>query len=369
MKRVRWILAAMWTGLAVAAFTDSVELGLIGLPIWLLATLITIVLHEAGHAAGAMLAGWRVVVFSVWRLAYHLPNRRIVVLGRDDLHELAGWVLAVPASAGHDTAGRHGVLVAGGPVANLIQAIFAFLCAAGAQPGALILGVEVQPLMLGFAILGIGMFVGNLVPHQEGEFASDGLQLLGLLREEGRRGTSGGETWASAMLGTNVRLRDLPQWMIDDALARCEADPRLARWCATIEIGRTLDRSPLDVVLARSQIDRFRDAHGEGDWLLACDAFLAAVKERDLDRATRMIAQLGDPCELPQMEAAACAAAYQLAGDRQAAGEWLDRMDAIIAARSPFPDLTFRDIRARVENLRPLAGQAPAPLRGLSASA
>lgn len=367
MKRVHWLVAAVWTGLTLTTFMDSVEPGLIGIPIWLIAMVLTLVVHEAGHAVGATLAGWRVVVFSVWRLAYHVHNRRFVMLAGSDLHELAGWVLAVPASARHDTRGRQAVLVAGGPVANLTQAAIAFVWAAGATPGAMIFGVEVAPLMLGFGYLGIGMFVGNVIPREDGEFTSDGRVLLTLLRD-GHRETWA-LTWAAAMLGTNVRLKDLPQWMLDEVLARREADPELARWCATIEIGQTLDRSPVDAALARLQIDRFRDAHGQNDWLLACDAFLAAVDERDLDRATRMIAQLGDPCELPQMEAAACAAAYQLAGDSAPAAEWLDRMDAIIAARSPFPDLTFRDIRARVESLRPLAGEAPVTLRALPASA
>lgn len=370
MRELRLAVAAVWLGLTMVLFFRSVEPAVLaGIPLYIAAVVGSVAIHEAGHAVGAMLAGWRVIVFAVSRLAYHLPNRDVAILRRSDLHERSGWVLAVPSSASHNANWRHAIYVAGGPIANLLQAIAAYLWAANAQPGATILGAQADPLMMGITFLGLGLFIGNLVPRRVVEKANDGRLLLSLFRG-GRHGAKfQPAAWAGALLKYKVRLRDIPQWMLDQDGKHPDADSPSARSYAAIEIGQTLDRSPVDTVSARAQIDKFWETYEPDDWLRACDAYLAATHERDLDRANRMIEQFNDPCAIPQMEAAARAAACKLAGHSELSSQWLEKMDEIVAAGSPFRDLTYREIRARIEAIQPLELEAPAALHGSAQSA
>lgn len=212
MKSVRRLVAGLWGGLTLVIFMRSAEPAeLVGIPLWIVASLASIAIHEAGHAAGAFFSGWRVVVFSVWRLAWHVPLRRVTILRASDLKEVWGWVLAVPGSAHRDTIARHAVFIAGGPLANLLQACVAVIWAATIPPDAKVLGVEAQLLLAGFALIGLGLFVGNTAPLRTRVVENDGYQLTGLLRGVPPANPLRAAGWAAALLDVNVRLRDLPQ--------------------------------------------------------------------------------------------------------------------------------------------------------------
>lgn len=328
------------------------DMGL-ALPILVLLGLLgTILIHELGHAAAALLVRWQVIVFAVNRLAWHLHNRQFAILPRGYIEEAGGWVLSVPSSSATDTRLRYALVIAGGPAFSLIQALAAGFVAYLVEPGKRIWLIRADLCWAGFALCGLWAFWSTIVPRVK-KAGSDGSKLLRLYRQARRDEPPEPLRWPLGLLRRQVRLRDIPEWMMEAARAPSQTDQVRARGIAALEIGQALDRDPVDVALTRSLIDAFWKEFEADDWLRACDAYLAAVYERDEERANSMIAELGNRTKIPQMEGAARAAVCMLAGDEQAACGWLDYMDAAIRANSPFRDLTARDIRTQIEAVRP----------------
>ncbi len=138
-------------------------------------------------------------------------------------------------------------------------------------------------------------------------------------------------------------------------LAKYHSDkPEVVRILRTLRIGQILDSDHVDQQIARSEIDSFWREYEPDDWLRACDAYLAAVHERNIDRCAAMVAQIGVPSTVAQLEFAARAAMAKLHGDNPSAQTWLELMDYKVAAGSPYRDLTFRDIRRQIETIAPL---------------
>src|SRR5690349_15342004 len=81
------------------------------------------VIHEAGHAIGALIAGWRPIVVSAWPFAWHIPNNAIVIFGKGSGYDGGGYVAGVPRSLRQNTRARFGVFVAAGPLTSLVLAI------------------------------------------------------------------------------------------------------------------------------------------------------------------------------------------------------------------------------------------------------
>ena len=346
--------AAAWLGrmalqlgaaifLLYALILFSVPYGpLLGVPLWIAGPWLITLLHEAGHALAARACGWRVIVFAVRPLAVRLPDRNIVFLGRRWHTRQSGWVLSVPARPAVATRGRFAIIVAAGPVVCLLLAIP--LLAATTAPGR---GAGL--IACGFGVLALRSCLFSLLPSAHPRGTSDGQSLWRLWWDESWA-TQRPRLWLNAMLDYNVRLRDLPPWMVEAAHTGF-GHPRHEQDMAAIDIGIVLDGARVDSARAREMIDAYRAKYGASEWLDSIDAYCAAIwgVEGENTRATPQSIARGDDTFLMTLAAEAAVAARM--GDGATARARLDAMRASVKALSPFRNATYHDIGQQIEGL------------------
>lgn len=186
---------------------------LVGLAaLWLLGGL-AILIHEAGHAVTALLCRWQVVIFAVGPIGYHVPNREFTWLRAADRAEYAGYVVPVPGSRDVWTRWRKKLITFGGPFANLLTA-------------AILLGIFLAPidwttenlrlLVFGGALLSLSVALGSTTDAQNlfsrSHVSKEDLDRYGAL------------ALAKALLDHQVRLRSLPDWLIDEMTAKAQGN-------------------------------------------------------------------------------------------------------------------------------------------------
>ena len=328
-----------------------------GPALWLLSAYTSIFIHECGHVLAAKLAGWDVVTFSAGWLGYQARTGQIVISRKMKLRDFGGWVFAVPSCLENSSRLRFVFLAAGGPTASLAQFAGAIVLSAWAFGPDRILHLRLDYVAIAFAYQGLAVFVATAVPGIMTR-KNDADQIIENVRLWQKAQLLSTAAFMVTMLQNKVRLRDLPSWMLDDTRRHFELshteDPLWTRWWRSLEIGRALDQPLVDITEVRAQIDQFWIDFTADDWLKACDIILAAVYERDLARAEALAKELTDQGDVPPLVFAAQAAIAMLRGDRASATACLTLMDAKVRQGSPFSDLTFRDIRAQIEGVRPL---------------
>lgn len=322
---------------------------------------LTTLIHEAGHATGALISGWRVVVFTSWPFAIHIPNRSIVTSRRLNNTDGGGFVFAVPPSQERDTDLRWIVFVLLGPMFTLATTVALMLIAFGPPPsftltygGALASTGFSSPeqhriafcLLIALALLNLRTFLNTAVPSRQG---NDAQLILNTLRKR-PLARPNAERWIGLLVKFNIRLRNIPDWMFERAHRDAAVDAQ-RKLHHGYEIARAFDATHVDPDAVRQLIDRYRATHGDNDWLMTSDAWLASVYDCDLPRAEAAIASLtGEYSEPAFLAATKAAIATRLGRDSEATGE-LTQMEAELKKRSPFPNPTFRDIRKTVEKL------------------
>lgn len=279
-----------------------------------------IVWHEAGHAIGGLLAGYRAVAFGVGPLRLERQGERWRLHWAGSIRGIGGFALLFPRE-GEGTRGERVAFLLGGPLANLLAAALA-LPYALVEPGASAGWSET----LARIVVGTGLLIGlsNLVPFLAGGWASDGRQLWKLWQgaDEARAMASLNRLGSLSMAGVRPRdwprdaaagidLAALPQG-IAEAFARCRVvqalDAREYRDPTAVAAAVTLARGfwqgpegvrPVNaLLLARWALDATHDtelaaqwaALGEGGFLdqSAQRAVLAAwIALRRGDTATR----------------------------------------------------------------------------------
>jgi hypothetical protein len=307
--------------------------------------------HELGHAVAAVAVRWRVVVFSVHWVALHLPNRRIVFDRRLVTDDVGGWVLAVPRSARVDSRRRYLIFCLGGPLASLVLCLAAGLSLEVIDNEATLLGLPTGAALFAVMSCSFCSLILSSVPNQKG---NDGDQIARLLADWSQPDHNNALGWLELMLYYKVRLRDAPEWMLGIYRQEAELDPEVARSLLSFESAQALDMQKVDVALARHKLDEYRSKYGGNDWNHLCTAWLYAVHDRDLAAAEAMLSAVPTPSELPRMHYAALAAVAMLKGDSGDAALNLRLMAAELKASSPFPDMTFRDIRLQALAVQPL---------------
>jgi hypothetical protein len=307
-----------------------------------------ILIHEIGHAGASIACGWRVLAFAVKPVGLHLPTRTITLLPRSHMSDAGGYVASVPKSRAQGTVLRKAIIVASGPVACLALAAAALLLRQfwlrALDTQFLIqsnfgTAVAIQACLSAFM---------SLLPYEN----SDGAQLLALLRRTPEWEAQRPYGWARGMLDYNVRLRDLPTWLV---VAQGELPfPERKRYLAGLEIGRVLDADQPNYPRARRMIDAYRARYGGGAWLDSCDAYLAAVGEGDAEGAAARLWK-GEPDPgLMAMQHAASASVLAVQGDAVGMKRELAAMRRANRAMSPYRNATFRDIERRIRAaLRP----------------
>jgi hypothetical protein len=148
--------------------------------------LVTIAIHEAGHVAGGLIAGFRTLLFIVGPFRLERTGERFRAgLNRSVL--LAGGLAGMTPVGLHDLRRRTLVMIAGGPLVSLMAgaqllAIYVALAPLLMRPGAgfILHFMAVVLVLVGVFSLVIGL--ATLVPAKSGGFYSDGARILRLLR-------------------------------------------------------------------------------------------------------------------------------------------------------------------------------------------
>jgi hypothetical protein len=356
----RFVRGGAWgllIGYSCAAFLGSfgpdIE-RLAGLVLWILALFFVIFVHEIGHAIGAILVGWRLIVFAAGPIGFQFHNRDFAIIRRSHRTEAEGFVLAAPRSPAVWTRIRYSIIIAAGPVANLILTAVAIVAAHRSTPWTR-LGPDWPEILIGLACLSAAPALSTLTPSTRLGGRSDIQNLVQTLRTTGSVWTRERAIgWLFSMTKNKLRLRDLPSWMVEEARAESNtAGGDLQRAYESLIIGIVLDSRPVDTVETRKLLDTFRAKHGGSAWLDSCDAYFISVWEGDADRARARL-WVGDAEDgmLP-MRLAADAAVQARSGDEEPARMLLAKMRQAVRKQSAFHDLTFRDIEQQIVALLP----------------
>ena len=307
-------------------------------------------IHELGHALAALACGRQVYLFVVRPFGFHLLNRNLAIVPEGHNDGAGGWVFSAPRRPEADTNAAWGFVTAAGPAASLLLAAWCFF-AWPASGRTAILGVTLAKVGIGLGIQALYGAIFSLLPMKVPGY-SDGDQLRALARS-GDPSPFQPALWLKALLDQKVRLRDLPDWMVAGTEAVAPDHEGLQRWIDGVEVGRTLDAQNVDPARARALIERFRELYGTDGWLAACDAWLAAVWEQDLDRARAALDAPHERPGVPELTMAAEAAIAARTGDNERARVLLREMMAIVRKQSPFRNQTYEDLRRQVEALLP----------------
>lgn len=164
--------------------------------------IVAIWLHEAGHYVGARVMGMRVLRVNA-TLVDMIPQRRGVRARWRGMRGLAGFVFALPLPD-RPMRSAHLVLIAGGPGANLLVALFClgivWLCRE--TPG---IG-----LLLAFGIVNAALGLSNLVPSADAAH-NDGNLLLTWIRGVDERGPALLVTRLASLSVSGVQADALPE--------------------------------------------------------------------------------------------------------------------------------------------------------------
>jgi hypothetical protein len=172
LQGVLWVLPCLMFAVGVLSRSymwNGFYAGLVLIAFPLLGML-AVAIHECGHFMGAKLGGMipyqmQIGTFDIkmemntFRLRWYKPAIKVY-----------GYILAFP-NTDKPLRGQHLLMVAGGPLANALAALFfgVFTYLLDAD--------DMSWLLAGFALTNLGMGLANLVPTEK-VMASDGLQLI-----------------------------------------------------------------------------------------------------------------------------------------------------------------------------------------------
>jgi hypothetical protein len=178
-----------------------------------------VLLHEAAHAFAGRVVGFKFALLQVGRFGVVRDARGIRFVSRRVRKGPDGLYLPVPSGARASTL-RFTLMIAAGPFANLVVAIFFFRAVGSyrdANPFALSTPALV-PIATEITFISIIIFVVTLLPIRTKGLPSDGARLLLLLRggEPAKRHVA--VSTLSSLIFIGVRYRDLPSEQVETAL-------------------------------------------------------------------------------------------------------------------------------------------------------
>jgi hypothetical protein len=148
-------------------------------------------MHECGHALAGWLAGFRIHSIRVNRFEIHWPFK--ISLYRGSQSGAGGWVVCTPGTTNR-LAIRSAVMVAGGPLTNVLSAVIVSALPYAKGPWS---------MMFVFVSLAIG--AANLFPFRGRGVVSDGYRLLMLVRDRARA-----ERWLASLTLVNDMVDGVP---------------------------------------------------------------------------------------------------------------------------------------------------------------
>lgn len=183
---------------------------------------------------------------------------------------------------------------------------------------------------------------------------SDGAHIIAMARRDPEKDAIWPYVWARTMLDFNLRLRDLPGWLLAAQRDLPFPEKEREQYLAGLEIGLALDAEVPDYSRARALIDSHLVHYGASAWLASCDAYLAAIGEGDAEGAARRLWSGEPDRQVMAIQHAAKASVLAVQGDRRGMRAELLRMRKANRADCPYRNATFRDIERRIRAaLRP----------------
>ena len=216
------ILLGVFIGKHVAGGTPGGFAALIlhllgGLGLLMAAIIVQIIIHECGHMAAGLAAGWRLVALRIFGLMLVRRGRQFV-LASSHIPGTGGQCLMSPPDRPAAQC-RLTLYNAGGFAANLITAAasLAVLLLAGRQ-----MGFAGQTFTLAMAVAGAFLFIENGVPLVLGGIPNDAMNIRYLRRDPAEADALLAMMRANAMMQDGIRLKDMP----DSLFAGAQADGR-----------------------------------------------------------------------------------------------------------------------------------------------
>ena len=150
---------------------------ILAIPAVSVSLILLVLAHECGHAIAAVFVGWRLLLFTGWRLTIKFDPIRIHWASSPFGGAVAGAVVALPES-GPIHRSEWIAIVVGGVVANVVLALVA----------AALLWIGQAPVVTSLSILvgslSLLLFISNLVPRRSAIFRNDGALLIDAVKGE-----------------------------------------------------------------------------------------------------------------------------------------------------------------------------------------
>ncbi len=297
---------------------SSVSESLDAPPLWVVIiggfvlSFLAVLLHELGHAAGGALSGFSFVMLTAGPLKVVREAGALRIRLNTSLNAFGGLALLLPDDT-ENLKSRMLRYVAGGPMASVLAGGLALALAFSPLAGTTETGRDgVFLTLMGFGFLSLAIGSISLVPLKNSGFATDGAQLLDLLRGGNRteRRLLMLALVAESMHGTRPRL------LTEDTLQRllaADVTPPDPLSVAARQYGYMIALDRGDTASARQYLDfvmAHRDAYPralQGSLFLEA-AFFTARYENDASAARAFLGQAKGGFEEKQTRARAEAA-------------------------------------------------------------
>ena len=137
--------------------------------------LIVLGVHEIGHLIGGLSRGMRFLLLIVGPFGWHASASGPRFEWNTNVALMGGLAATLPTETGASLRRQLLVMIAGGPLASLLLAIFAVAAIAYVEP-------RIAAYCLIVAATSFGIFLVTLIPTRAGGFMSDGMQLIDVWR-------------------------------------------------------------------------------------------------------------------------------------------------------------------------------------------
>ena len=228
--------AAVGGGAAYFGLNLLPGVGLLAIGVFFLAMWPNLILHEAGHGLAAMARGMQLVAFGIGPLRLERGSQgRWRLRNGGGVRGMGGFAAAFPRAGREPTRFDEAVVLAGGPLANLVTAALCLWLAAGL--GEVPRAAEVAT---GFGLSALVLGVLNLVPITSAGWRSDGRGLLDLLRGSPHAALQQQVNRMGALSMAGVRPRLWPAAIVPEGPAD-DSSPLLAAGADAMRLSHAMD--------------------------------------------------------------------------------------------------------------------------------
>lgn len=225
-----------------------------------LPVLILIVLgaHEIGHVLGGLSQGMRFLLLIVGPFGWHASVSGVRFEWNTNLALMGGIAATIPTKAGALRRRQLLVLVAGGPIASVLLAIFAVALATVSDP-------RFAAYCIFIAATSFGIFLVTLIPVRSGGFMSDGMQIIDVLRGGSAVAERDALMQVFAQSLNGIRPRDWDSSVVDRLSKMDSEEPLRSTGSALYLLYRAMDsQNSADIVRYRKLLEDSVDEYPSG---------------------------------------------------------------------------------------------------------